>query len=365
MADMGFLPDVTALLEKTPRTGQRLLFSATLDGDVDTLVRRFMHDAVTHSVDPPAAAVSTMDHQLLLISPREKTDIVASIGARSGRTIMFVRTQMAVDRLTEQLTAVGVRAAALHGGKTQRVRTRTLAEFREGKVNVLVATDVAARGIHVDGVSLVVHIDPPKDAKDYLHRAGRTARAGEAGTVATLVMPRQRKPTYAMLERAGVTPGRSEVRLGAPELAELTGAREPSGVPVVFNEPSTGRDRRDKPTARGDRPHRDRPYGDRPRHRDGVMHGGQGPGSARNADRPEPRTDGSRAAAGERPYRGLRDERGTHRAHDTRATGRGHDARGARRGGRDDHRPFAGTDDRRHYRSDDRRQGFDRRPHRP
>src|SRR5215475_895378 len=196
MADMGFLPDVTALLEKTPSTGQRLLFSATLDGDVDTLVRRFMHDPVTHSVDPPAAAVSTMDHQLLLISPREKTDIVASIGARRGRTIMFVRTQMAVDRLTDQLTAVGVRAAALHGGKTQRVRTRTLAEFREGKVNVLVATDVAARGIHVDGVSLVVHIDPPKDAKDYLHRAGRTARAGEAGTVVTLVMPRQRKPTY-------------------------------------------------------------------------------------------------------------------------------------------------------------------------
>jgi len=157
MADMGFLPDVTALMEKTPSHGQRLLFSATLDGDVDTLVRRFLHDPVTHSVDPSAAAVSTMEHHLLLIPPREKNDIVAAIGARDGRTIMFVRTQMAVDRLADQLAAVGVRAGALHGGKTQRVRTRTLAEFREGRVNVLVATDVAARGIHVDGVSLVVH----------------------------------------------------------------------------------------------------------------------------------------------------------------------------------------------------------------
>src|SRR5262249_53515756 len=155
---------------------------------------------------------------------------------------------------------------------------------------------------------------------DYLHRAGRTARAGEAGTVVTLVMPRQRKPTYAMLERAGVAPGRNEGRLGAPELAELTGAREPSGVPVVFNEPPTQRDRRDRPASRGDRPYRDRP-----RHRDGVLHGGQVAGGARNADRAEPRAERSRTAAGERPYRGLRDERGTHRAHDARATG--HDAR--------------------------------------
>ena len=143
-----------------------------------------------------------------------------------------------------QLAAVGVRAGALHGGKTQRVRTRTLAEFREGRVNVLVATDVAARGIHVDDVSLVVHIDPPKDAKDYLHRAGRTARAGEAGTVATLVLPRQRKSTYSMLERAGVTPGRTEVRIGGPELGELTGARQPSGVPVRRDERRIQRPRR-------------------------------------------------------------------------------------------------------------------------
>ena len=244
MADMGFLPDVTALLDQTPSDGQRLLFSATLDGDVDRLVRRFMHDPVTHSVDPVAAAVSTMEHHMLLIPPRQKTEIVASIGARHGRTIMFVRTQAAVDRIAEQLASVGVRAGALHGGKTQRVRTRTLAEFREGRCNVLVATDVAARGIHVDGVSLVLHIDPPADAKDYLHRAGRTARAGEAGVVATLVMPKQRKPMDAMLQRAGVAPARTEVALGAPGLAELTGARQPSGVPVARAVAADGHDRR-------------------------------------------------------------------------------------------------------------------------
>ncbi|BCB86315.1 RNA helicase [Phytohabitans suffuscus] len=273
MADMGFLPDVTELLAKTPEGGQRLLFSATLDGDVDTLVQRFMTDPVTHSTAPPVATVTTMDHHLLLIPPNDKFGVIASIAARQGRTIMFARTQMGVDRLVGQLAAVGVRAGALHGGKTQRARTRTLAEFREGRINVLVATDVAARGIHVDGISLVVHIDPPKDEKDYLHRAGRTARAGESGAVATLVLPKQRKSTLAMLKRAGVEPGQTRVRPGDAALSELTGAREPSGVPVV-EEPTPpparrserprgfrhdGRPRADHP--RGDRPHGGRRYG--------------------------------------------------------------------------------------------------------
>jgi superfamily II DNA/RNA helicase len=147
---------------------------------------------------------------------------------------MFARTQMAVDRLVEQLREIGVRAGGLHGGKTQRVRTRTLEDFKEGRTPVLVATDVAARGIHVDGVSLVLHIDPPKDSKDYLHRAGRTARAGESGAVATLVLPKQRRSTLSMMLRAGVSaPGEHRVRLADPKLIELTGAREPSGTPVV------------------------------------------------------------------------------------------------------------------------------------
>jgi superfamily II DNA/RNA helicase len=238
MCDMGFMPDVVALLEQTPAVGQRLLFSATLDGDVDALVSKFMTDPATHETDPPQANVSTMDHHLLLIPPREKLEIIARIGARKGRTIMFVRTQLAVDRLVGQLAEVGVRAGALHGGKSQAVRTRTLAEFREGRFDVLVATDVAARGIHVDGVSLVVHIDPPKDPKDYLHRAGRTARAGEAGTVVTLVLPRQRAGTFALMEKAGVNAERTQVRPDGPDLAKVTGALEPSGVPVRVFEPS-------------------------------------------------------------------------------------------------------------------------------
>jgi superfamily II DNA/RNA helicase len=244
MADLGFLPEVTALLDLTPATGQRLLFSATLDNDVDSLVTRFLPDPVTHEIDPPVATVDTMEHHALLIPPRDKFDVLAAIANRPGRTIMFVQTQLAVDRLVEQLAGVGVRAAALHGGKNQGVRTRTLAEFREGVVDVLVATNVAARGIHVDGVSLVVHVDPPRDAKDYLHRAGRTARAGESGAVVTLVLPRQRRSTFTMLERAGVTPTRTPVDAEAPALAELTGARRPSGHPVAVHQPASPAPRR-------------------------------------------------------------------------------------------------------------------------
>jgi len=245
-----------------------------------------------------------MEHHLLLIPPREKFDIVASIGARDGRTIMFARTQMAVERLAEQLTDVGVRAGALHGGKTQRARTRTLAEFREGVVDVLVATDVAARGIHVDGVSLVVHIDPPKDSKDYLHRAGRTARAGESGTVVTLVMPRQRRTTYSMLERAGVVPGRTEVRLGGPELEALTGAQKPSGVPVRF-------ERMDAP-ARRDRDHGSR---DRDHQRGGFDHkrGGFARDRARGVrpdGRPEWRDGGGDQRDNRTDRRDFRGDRG-------------------------------------------------------
>ncbi|BFU47526.1 DEAD/DEAH box helicase [Krasilnikovia sp. MM14-A1004] len=296
MADMGFLPDVTELLAKTPADAQRLLFSATLDGDVDTLVQRFMTDPVTHSTAPAEASVSTMDHHLLLIPPRDKFTITASIANREGKTIVFARTQMGVDRLVEQLAAVGVRAGALHGGKTQRVRTRTLAEFKEGRTDVLVATDVAARGIHVDGISLVVHVDPPKDPKDYLHRAGRTARAGESGAVVTLVLPKQRRTTQAMMTKAGVEPAEVRVRLGDDKLTEITGAREPSGVPVV-DEPEPRRERGDRPRRFGDRDRGDRPrgYGDRDRSERPRSFGDRGQG-----DRPRSYGDRDRSQ-GDRP----------------------------------------------------------------
>ena len=232
MADMGFLPEVTELLAKTPKGGQRLLFSATLDKDVDALVARFLSNPVTHSIEPATASIESMDHHVLLVPPHDKFAVAASIAARTGRTMLFVKTQAAVDELVTQFAAVGVRAGALHGGKTQRVRTRTLAEFREGSVDVLVATDVAARGIHIDDVSLVVHVDLPRDQKDYVHRAGRTARAGAAGTVVTLVLPRQRKRAADLLAKAGVKPTELRVRAGDAALTEVTGARQPSGVPV-------------------------------------------------------------------------------------------------------------------------------------
>ncbi|MGY0004886.1 DEAD/DEAH box helicase [Micromonospora sp. I033] len=299
MADMGFLPEVTELLAKTPADAQRLLFSATLDNDVDSLVKRFMTDPVTHSTAPATAAVSTMDHHLLLIPPHDKFAVAASIAARDGRTMLFARTQLGVDRLVEQLAAVGVRAGGLHGGKTQRMRTRTLAEFREGRMNVLVATDVAARGIHVDGVTLVLHVDPPKDPKDYLHRAGRTARAGESGAVATLVLPKQRRTTLAMLEKAGVEPAETRVRAGDAALVELTGAREPSGVPVR-DEPEP---RRGGPRRFGDRDGRgERRFGDRPAGRSFER------GDRRDGDRPTGGRGYDRGA-GERRF-GDRDDRG-------------------------------------------------------
>ncbi|MFV2178051.1 DEAD/DEAH box helicase [Actinomadura sp. LOL_016] len=232
MADMGFLPDVTDILDQARVGGQRLLFSATLDKDVDVLVRRYLNDPVTHAIGPVDESVDTMDHHLLLVAPKDKGAITAEIANREGRTILFARTKHGVDRLAKQLTQAGVRAAGLHGGKSQGLRTRTLAEFREGNISVLVATDVAARGIHVDDVSLVMHVDPPADHKDYMHRAGRTARAGERGTVVTLVLPHQVRSTSSMTRRAGINAPRVRVSSGDAELVKLTGARVPSGIPI-------------------------------------------------------------------------------------------------------------------------------------
>ncbi|MGK5555546.1 DEAD/DEAH box helicase, partial [Actinomadura kijaniata] len=233
MADMGFLPDVTDILDEARPGGQRLLFSATLDRDVDVLVKRYLNDPVTHAIGPVDESVDTMDHHLLLVAPKEKAAITAEIANREGRTILFARTKHGVDRLAKQLTDAGVRAAGLHGGKSQGLRTRTLAEFHEGSFNVLVATDVAARGIHVDNISLVMHVDPPADHKDYMHRAGRTARAGEKGTVVTLVLPHQVRSTSAMTRRAGIEAPRTRVSLGDEALVRLTGARQPSGEPIT------------------------------------------------------------------------------------------------------------------------------------
>ncbi|KES08352.1 DEAD/DEAH box helicase [Streptomyces toyocaensis] len=244
MADMGFLPQVTRLLDQVRADGQRMLFSATLDRNVDQLVRRYLTDPVVHSVDPSAGAVTTMEHHVLHVDDTDKRRTTTEIAARDGRVIMFLDTKHAVDRLTKHLLNSGVRAAALHGGKSQPQRTRTLTQFKDGQVTVLVATNVAARGIHVDNLDLVVNVDPPSDHKDYLHRGGRTARAGESGSVITLVTRDQRRDFSRLMTQAGITPRITQVRSGDAELSRITGAQEPSGVPVVIAAPVVERPRR-------------------------------------------------------------------------------------------------------------------------
>ena len=231
MADMGFMPEVTAILDQMPEGGQRLLFSATLDNGIDQLVDRYLTDPVTHSTDDANASVTTMEHHVLLIDPMHKKTITAEVANREGRTVVFVRTKLGADRVALQLREQGVFAAALHGGLNQGARNRVLGAFRDGTLPVLVATDVAARGIHDDDVSVVLQVDPPADHKDYLHRSGRTARAGDKGTVVTLALPHQRKGMERMAREAGIDAMPTRAVPGDERLA-ATGAVSPSGIPV-------------------------------------------------------------------------------------------------------------------------------------
>ncbi|AZS86332.1 DEAD/DEAH box helicase [Streptomyces griseoviridis] len=233
MSDLGFMPEVTELLDQVPAGGQRMLFSATMENEIKTLVDRYLKDPVSHEVDAAQGAVTTMSHHILIVKPKDKAPVTAAIASRKGRTIIFVRTQLGADRVAEQLRDAGAKADALHGGMTQGARTRTLADFKDGYVNVLVATDVAARGIHVDGIDLVLNVDPAGDHKDYLHRAGRTARAGRTGTVVSLSLPHQRRQIFRLMEDAGVDAGRHIINSGTafePEVAEITGARSMTEV---------------------------------------------------------------------------------------------------------------------------------------
>ncbi|WP_399088866.1 DEAD/DEAH box helicase [Streptomyces sp. BBFR2] len=228
MADLGFLPEVTELLDLVPTGGQRMLFSATMENEIGTLVKRYLNEPVSHEVDSAQGNVTTMTHHVLVVKPKDKAPVTAAIAARKGRTIIFVRTQLGADRVAEQLRDAGVKSDALHGGMTQGARTRTLADFKDGYVNCLVATDVAARGIHVDGIDLVLNVDPAGDHKDYLHRSGRTARAGQSGTVVSLSLPHQRRQIFRLMEDAGVDASRHIVGgAGAfdDDVARITGAR--------------------------------------------------------------------------------------------------------------------------------------------
>ncbi|MEU3660490.1 DEAD/DEAH box helicase [Streptomyces sp. NPDC032940] len=232
MCDLGFLPQVVDALDQVHPDGQRMLFSATLDRDVEQLVSRYLHDPVVHSVDPSAGAVATMEHHVLVVHGPDRYAVTTEIAARDGRVVLFLDTRHAVDQLTRHLRASGVHAGALHSGKSQPQRTRTLAQFKDGKITALVATDVAARGLHVDDLDLVVNVDPPTDAKDYVHRAGRTARAGRSGRVVTLVTAGQRRETSRVLAEARIEPTVTKVRSGEAELSRITGAKAPSGTPL-------------------------------------------------------------------------------------------------------------------------------------
>jgi superfamily II DNA/RNA helicase len=240
MADMGFLPDVRRILNTVKPGGQRFLFSATLDRDVDVLVKQYLVNPKIHEVADMAGTKSRSVHYVFLVSHGDKANITSQIAARDGKAIIFTRTKRGADKLSANLANVGVKVGTLHGGKSQAIRTRTLSDFKKQNSGVLVATDVAARGIHVDDVDLVLHFDAPADHKDYLHRSGRTARAGKAGRVVTLVTKQEQKIVSGMTSRAGIETKVITVMPMDQELVRITGAKKPSGVPIslpVVEEP--------------------------------------------------------------------------------------------------------------------------------
>ncbi|WP_199522285.1 DEAD/DEAH box helicase [Geodermatophilus marinus] len=232
MADLGFLPGVKRIMDRTPGDGQRLLFSATLDNGVDVLVRRYLTAPTTQSVDPAVAPVATMTHHVLRVEAGDKAAVVRELASGLGRSVLFTRTKHQAKKLAKQLTAAGVPAVDLHGNLSQNARERNLEAFSTGGTRVLVATDIAARGIHVDDVALVVHVDPPAEHKAYLHRSGRTARAGAGGTVVTVSTPDQSAEVRTLARQAGITPTVSAVRPGAPEITALTGPAAPHVEPA-------------------------------------------------------------------------------------------------------------------------------------
>src|SRR5689334_741295 len=233
MADLGFLPGVTRILAATPAGGQRLLFSATLDNGVDKLVKRFLRNPVTHSVDEVHSPVAQMTHHVFHVSgAAAKKDLVHRLASGTGRRILFMRTKHTARKLAKQLTDAGVPSVDLHGNLSQNARDRNLAAFSSGTARVLVATDIAARGVHVDDVELVVHVDPPVEHKAYLHRSGRTARAGNAGDVVTVVLPEQRRDTQALLRKAGIKVAPQDVVAHSAPVHAVAGERAPYRAPA-------------------------------------------------------------------------------------------------------------------------------------
>jgi superfamily II DNA/RNA helicase len=231
MADMGFLPQVEWILRHIPGQHQTLLFSATLDGVVDTLIKRYQTDPAMHEVASAQVTVDEMHHRFLHVHDMDKVKVAAAIARSSNRTIVFVRTKRAADRVASDLRREGVEAASIHGDLRQSHREKALADFAADKLRVLVATDVAARGIHVDDVNVVIHFDPPEDSKAYLHRSGRTARAGESGVVVTLVLWNEELEIKRLQKRLKLDQPIVEVFSNDPRLADLL-AWDPASDPV-------------------------------------------------------------------------------------------------------------------------------------
>lgn len=238
MADLGFLPGVKRLLDRAPDDCQHMLFSATLDNGIDVIVKRYLHNPVTHSVDSEQSPVNTMTHHVLHVTAADRLPVLVDLTSAPGRSIVFTRTKYRAKTLTKQLNASGVPAVEMHGNLTQNVRVRNLAAFSEGRAVVLVATDIAARGIHVDDVTLVIHADPPIEHKAYLHRSGRTARAGNDGTVVTIVQEAERREVSQLMKKAGIDPIVTAVTPGNPLLQELAPGtrhrRSPAEIAAAF-----------------------------------------------------------------------------------------------------------------------------------
>ncbi|MTB73014.1 DEAD/DEAH box helicase [Arsenicicoccus sp. MKL-02] len=248
MADLGFLPTVKRLLDRTPERGQRMLFSATLDAGVDVLAKRYLHDPVTHHADSAQSPVSAMEHHVLHVHSDDRLPVLVDLTAGPGRTVVFTRTKYGAKKLTKQLNRSGVPAVELHGNLGQGARTRNLDAFHSGTVQTLVATDIAARGIHVDDVALVIHADPPVEHKAYLHRSGRTARAGAAGTVVTMMLDEQVKDVRDLTRAAGIKPTTTRVGPDHALLRRLVPGERTYAVPtdatVVSPDAQQGQGRR-------------------------------------------------------------------------------------------------------------------------
>ena len=343
MADLGFLPAVKRLLELTPEGGQRLLFSATLDKGVDQIVRKYLQNPITHAVDPNDSDMPIMTHHVFSVSGGEKAEVIRQLVSGEGKTIAFTRTKHGAKNLARRLTESGIPAVELHGNLSQAVRAKNLARFSTGKVRVLVATDIAARGIHVDDVALVLHIDPPEEHKAYVHRSGRTARAGAEGIVVTMATPAQHGSVKSLMKLAGIKPFMRPVKPGDEAITDISGPRAEliHTAYVEEPEPAPRRDRSSRSSGQGSSRPSSR-SGDRsraPREASRPRRDDARPSSSRPRRDDRPVRDESRTSS--RPARDARSSSGRPtRSYESGAdrTARSYDSRDAR--------PSRGSDDR-------------------